>query len=51
MASCVSCGKTPLRKNTMGVFNCPRCGPRPFKIAGRLVMPAELLRQQEAQAK
>lgn len=28
MASCVKCGKHPLRKNREKVFSCPRCGPR-----------------------
>lgn len=28
MASCVRCGNYRIRKNTIGVFNCRRCGPR-----------------------
>lgn len=47
MASCVSCGKNPIRKSkSTGAFECPRCGPRPFKIEGRLVMPAHMPQQE-----
>lgn len=29
MASCLKCGKHPIRKNTKGFYSCPRCGLRP----------------------
>lgn len=44
MATCVGCGRHPLRKNRHNVFYCRRCGPRQAYPA---ISPA----QAEAQAK